>query len=324
MSAPPSSDGERASSLGDLAIDARGLEKRFRGTVALAGLDWQVPAGSISGLVGPNGAGKTTAFSLVAGFLRRDAGTLQVLGERPESLGRLGGRVSILPQDATFDANVPILEQLRFLAQLMGLDRATAIRSADQALEAVGLGYARNRAAQALSHGMFKRFGIAQALLGEPALILLDEPTAGLDPENAHQVRQMVRALRGRATLVVSSHNLAEVQDLCDHLAIVQAGRLVAQGATGEIVGEGQILVIQLGAPADGLLDVLTAIDGVTGVTPDESGRRLEIRYDGTRLTPDGLTRTLLESCLARNLPIAGITRGASLEARFLEMTRDD
>src|SRR5262245_26135379 len=188
------------------------LTKHFGRVKALEGVSFDTPANSIFGLVGPNGAGKTTLFSLAAGFLKPTRGWIEVLGIDVENISALRGRLSILPQDALFQANVPILEQLIFFGRLNGLSWEAARAEAIEALNIVGLGEAASRNPRVLSHGMAKRLGIAQAFLGAPEVVILDEPTSGLDPANARSIRHLVRDLRRTGTVVISSHNLREIQ----------------------------------------------------------------------------------------------------------------
>src|SRR5262249_55143431 len=146
---------------GAAAVRIQDLTKAFGRTVALDRVSFEIPGNSIFGLVGPNGAGKTTLFSLAAGFLKPDRGWIEVLGINVESISKLCGRLSILPQDALFEANVPILDQLIFFGRLTGLSHAAAREEALQALQIVGLGEAARKNPRVLSHGMAKRLGIA-------------------------------------------------------------------------------------------------------------------------------------------------------------------
>ncbi|MHC4352715.1 MAG: ABC transporter ATP-binding protein, partial [Planctomycetota bacterium] len=200
-------------------VSIEGISKRFGRIQALNDVSFEVPSNSIFGLLGPNGAGKTTLFSIVADFLKADAGTIEVLGIDTRTISRLQGRLSILPQDAQFQRNVPILDQLVFFRLLAGRTKKQAHVEVVHSLELVGLESFAKRRVGSLSHGMVKRLGIAQAFLGHPEVILLDEPTAGLDPASARQIRDLIKQLQERATIVVSSHNLAEIQELCGHVA---------------------------------------------------------------------------------------------------------
>ncbi|HIE71154.1 MAG TPA: aldehyde dehydrogenase family protein, partial [Planctomycetes bacterium] len=214
-------------------------------------MSFDVPLGSIFGLLGPNGAGKTTLFSLAAGFINADEGNIGVLDTDVAHISDLQGRLTILPQDAAFQKNVPIIEQLLFFRLLDGRDRKTAEREVEEALENVGIAEYKHRGIHALSHGMLKRMGIAQAFLGEPELILLDEPTSGLDPQNARQIRDLIRTMQQErgVTTVISSHNLGEIQELCDHVAILDKGRLKTAGSVEAVTRGGRMLEVELRRP---------------------------------------------------------------------------
>src|SRR5262245_17985145 len=251
------------------ALRIQNLSKRFDKTLALDDVTFDVPMGSIFGLLGPNGAGKTTLFSIAAGFLRADGGSLRVLGTDISHVSELQGRMTILPQDAAFQRNVPIVEQLVFLRRLDGSDAATAQREVTEAMERVGLAQYRKRGVHALSHGMLKRLGIAQAFLGQPDLILLDEPTSGLDPQNARQIRDLVRELQQsrRVTTLISSHNLGEIQELCDHVAILAKGKLIVAGPVADLTRQGRIVEVTFARPLtpqqDATLRALPAVSAL-------------------------------------------------------------
>ncbi len=305
------------------ALCIRDLSKRFDQTKALDAVSFDVPQGSIFGLLGPNGAGKTTLFSIAAGFLSADAGSLRVLGVDIAHVAELQGRMTILPQDASFQKNVPILEQLAFLRQLDGSDRKTAEREVTEALELVGIAEYKKRGIHALSHGMLKRMGIAQAFLGQPEVILLDEPTSGLDPKNARQIRDLVRELQQRrqVTTVISSHNLAEIQELCDHVAILDHGRVMAAGAVDEITRAGRRLDLEL--PRELTADErarLGALAGVQAIEAKAARRYRLLLADGDDQVVIAALRLLLDAGIApRN-----VTTANSLEEFFLSVTGGD
>lgn len=181
------------------AIEARGLVKRFGKTTAVDDVSFTVEAGEVFGLLGPNGAGKTTTFGMLCGWLRADAGHATVLGQPCSAIHRLRGRATALPQDATFAPDLSLVRQLRHYALLSGVAPEAADRAAMEALERVGLADAAGKKGDELSHGMAKRAGIAQAFVGNAEVVFLDEPTAGLDPLNAKQVREIIASQRGVA-----------------------------------------------------------------------------------------------------------------------------
>ncbi len=316
------------------AVSIKGLSKQFGRTQALNDVSFEVPAHSIFGLLGPNGAGKTTLFSVTANFLKANSGTVEVLGIDTRYISRLRGRLSILPQDAQFQRNVPILDQLVFFRRLAGRTRQQAQEEVLHTLDMVGLQSVARRRVSSLSHGMITRLGVAQAFLGHPEVILLDEPTAGLDPANARQVRDLVKQLQERATILVSSHNLAEIQELCDHVAILDRGRMILAGSVDEITRSNRECRLDLSRPLqDGELQRLTVLRGVRSVEPtaapaghaNHNARSAEylVRLD---LSVDGLDQDVVIAALLRTILDMGITprrlaEGRSLESQFLELT---
>ena len=297
------------------------LSHRFGDKVAIDRIDWNLDQRGVVGLVGPNGAGKTTLFSLIAGFLRVQGGKIEVLGGAAPGSRSLVSRVAVMPQDAIFARDVSIVDQMLFLRSLDGVTGTTALQEVVAALESVGLADQLDRGAAVLSHGMGKRLGVAQAILGSPELILLDEPTAGLDPANAKQVRQLIRNLARTSLVIVSSHNLLELQDLIDEVAVLVDGKMVASGTIDEVTGSARRFELRLGrkiSPGD-LQQIL-----------DEELVRA-VHQDGVQLTVDldasakrGLDEALgqlLHRLLKLGVPPHQLREGASLEEAYLRLT---
>lgn len=308
--------------MSEAAIRTDGLTKRYGRKTAVDGLTFEVPAGAISGFLGPNGAGKTTTFAMLCGFVRPDAGTARVLGEPLGRLAAVRRRVSALPQDARFHPDRTLSDSLAFLGRLQGLASDVAVREADRVLAAVDLADSRKVRGRALSHGMAKRFGIAQAFIGSPELVLLDEPTEGLDPRNAHTVRQMIRSLAGRSTVLVSSHNLAEVEDLCDHAAILDHGKLVTAGPMSDLTGQDEQVLVTLVPGGPDASEILRAIASVrsVAVSPDGTALRIGLRPPPGTPTEAAVT-DVLRALIGAGRLVGGVARGRSLEERFLELT---
>jgi ABC-type multidrug transport system ATPase subunit len=304
------------------SVSIRGLSKRFGAVRALDDVSFDVPRGSLFGLLGPNGAGKTTLFSLAAGFLRPDAGSIEVLGADVRHMRALRGRFSMLPQDARFQAGIPVLEQLVMFCRLNGLSTADAKAASQRALELVGLGDAGRKMSGALSHGMLKRVQLCQAFLGEPEVVFLDEPTAGLDPENARNVRELVRKMRGDRTVLFSSHNLQEVQDLCDSAAILHLGHVQGVGSMGDLTGASFLVRIRLSHPLpDAAERDLRALEAVDALDRDGATEfRLRFRVAGEE-GKDPAMKSVYETLARHGLYPRSVFEGASLEARFLELT---
>jgi len=303
------------------AVKIEGLTKRFGKVLALHEVGFEVPDGSLFGLLGPNGAGKTTLFSLAAGFLKPDAGRVEVLGIDVREISKLRGRFSMLPQDARFMGGVPVVDQLVLFCRLNGLDAKAARFAAEAALEVVGLGEHATRSAQALSHGMMARVALCQAFLGDPEVVFLDEPTSGLDPENARKMRELIRSMRGRRTVVVSSHNLAEIQDLCDHVAILDHGRLCECATMEELTSVGHLIRVRLAEPLPPEVTAdLKALPVVT-VLEKTSEEEFNLRLDLREISRQDAMRAIWDVLLSREIYPRSLFEGESLEARFLEIT---
>jgi ABC-2 type transport system ATP-binding protein len=302
----------------ELAVDLRAVHKRFGSVHALRGAELKVPRGSIFALIGPNGAGKTTLFGLCCGFLRADAGTVEILGGAPDSL-RLKGRLGALPQDAMLGRDITIREHLVFLARLQGMALAQAQSEAMRVLELVDLAELAERRAGALSHGQVKRVGVAQAFLGEPELILLDEPTAGLDPRHAHDLRAMIRGRRGAQTIVVSSHNLQELEAICDEAAFMEKGQTIEAGAIETLTARDAEIHVQL-APGPEPIELLRARVPALALTWDPASRTLRLRFQrGPERVAEDVIAEVLRELLAAGARISALGKGRSLEQRYLD-----
>ena len=224
----------------ELAIETRGLTKRFGSHAAVDSIDLKVPRGAVFGFLGPNGSGKTTTIRMLLGLASPTAGEARVLGEgMPSAGGRVLPRVGALVEGPGFYPFLSGADNLRRLdtADLFALTSTRRAR-VDAALARVGLSAAAGKKVKAYSLGMNQRLGIANALLAPRDLLILDEPTNGLDPQGTREVRTLIRSLAADGTTVfVSSHLLAEIEQVCTHAAIMSAGRLVAQGTLDELRG---------------------------------------------------------------------------------------
>jgi len=304
------------------AIETSELTKVFGNLVAVDRLNLQVPAGSIFGLLGPNGAGKTTTFSMICGFVKPTSGSATVLGYPVNQFPWPSGLLAALPQDAKFHPDRTVMDSMVFLGTLTGMTREESASQASELLERVDLLNVGNKKGAHLSHGMAKRFGIAQAFLGHPELVLLDEPTAGLDPRNAYTIRQMVRALAGSATVIVSSHNLVEVQDLCTHAAIISQGRLVSSGSMDSLTSRNQQVVLTIMNMTVPMVEAIGALPGVEGVVPAENGTDLKVVYvTSAGLQPDEAVSQIIAGAMAAGATVSGVKRGQDLEERYREVT---
>jgi ABC-2 type transport system ATP-binding protein len=263
-----------AAATGDAApaVRTRGLTKRFGSVVALDSLDLDVPRGSIFGLLGPNGAGKTTTIRILTGLARASAGSASVAGvdvadDRPEVRRRMG----YLDQDPRFYGWMKGRELLELVGRLAGLD-GPALRSRVAAtLERTGLADAGERRIGTYSGGMRQRLGIAQAVLHEPELLILDEPVSSLDPEGRRDLLALIEGLRGQATVVVSTHVLADVERICDRVAILDRGRLVTEGPLADLLEAHARPIFEL-VPAPGQGEGVTALAASLRAAPWTTG----------------------------------------------------
>jgi ABC-2 type transport system ATP-binding protein len=226
----------------DVAVRIEGLVKRFpRGVTAIAGLDLVVQRGQVLGLTGPNGCGKSMTLRVLLGLVRPTAGRAHLFGEPAAPGAAVLRRVGALVDGPGFVPHLSGLENLRLSWRLTS--RPAADAHLDAALEVARLGEAIDRPYRTYSHGMRYRLGLAQALLGSPDLLLLDEPTTGLDPAHVREVRAAIAGVAARGgTVLLSSHVLAEVEEVCTHAAFMREGRLVASGAVAELVGTARTL----------------------------------------------------------------------------------
>ena len=265
----------------DLTIKARGLHKRYGKVHALAGMDLDVPTGSVYGLLGPNGAGKTTFLGILLGLIRPNSGSLELFGQpstqdRPQALRRVGAVI----ETPLFYPYLSGRRNLEVMGRYWGTIEPARI---DEVLETVGLTDRAGSKFKTYSSGMRQRLGLANALLVEPDLLVLDEPTAGLDPAGAYEFRNLIRSVarRADATVVLSSHLLAEVEQVCDRVGILVSGSTVVQGDVETLLAGGRGVRYRVGdaARALGLLEgsdyAATATgDGelVVQIEPEDAG----------------------------------------------------
>ncbi|MCW2719591.1 ABC transporter ATP-binding protein [Pseudonocardia sp.] len=266
-----------------LAARAVGLRKVFGSTVAVDGIDLDVPAGSVLGMLGPNGSGKTTLIRMLLGLTRPTAGTAELLGHAvPEEAARALPHVGALVEGPGFHPFLSGRENLRRVAATEPLLATRDIPSAvGAALERVGLAGAADRRFRGYSLGMKQRLGLAAALLIPRRLVVLDEPTNGLDPAGTRDVRRIIAELHeGGATVILSSHLLAEVEATCTHVAVLQTGSLVATGELGTLLDAGTAGLVVATPDVDLALRILRAA-GVTAYRAEGSEPAVVVSDDG-------------------------------------------
>jgi ABC-2 type transport system ATP-binding protein len=304
----------------DLAIDVRGLVKRYDGRAVLGGLTFDVRRGECLALLGPNGAGKTTTVEIVEGYRRADGGEIRVLGLDPARDGAaLRARIGLLLQAGGIYPQARPLEMLRLYARFHA-----APHDPTELLDLVGLREAAATRYKVLSGGQKQRLGLALALVGRPELVVLDEPTAGMDPAAKVATRILIAELRAAGvTVLLTTHDLADVERLADRIALIDRGRLVALGSPAELTaGAAPRLRVRLAAPLSepdrrALAETL-ARDRAGATVVDDTGGRY--RLDG--IDPDpALVAWLTAWCAANGVLVVDLqTGGGSLEDRYLEL----
>jgi ABC-2 type transport system ATP-binding protein len=301
-----------------LVIGTRGLTKRFRsGQVAVDAIDLAVPRGAVYGFLGPNGSGKTTTIRMLLGLVQPTAGEIEVLGHAvPSDVARALPRVGALVEGPGFH---PYLSGRVNLCRLDAMDEtadpSTSARRVDEALERVGLTAAGGKKFRQYSLGMKQRLGIAGALLQPRELLVLDEPTNGLDPQGTREVRTLVRELAAEGTSVfVSSHLLAEIEQMCTHVGIMSVGALLVQGTLAELQAGGLATVVVTTPGPDVAVEVLTSL-GLAEAR--ESGPE-----EATALLGDVAAEDVTAALVRREVAVRGIAvRRPTLEDLFVELT---
>ncbi len=297
---------------GEHAISIRNLTKRFGAFTAVDDLSFDVPHGSVFGFLGPNGAGKTTTIGMLLGLVPPDAGTVDIFGyDIRQSLSEVLARTGAVVEEPAFYPYLSGRKNLEYIAALRGIEDPATV---ERVLETVGLTERADANFGGYSTGMRQRLGLASVLIGEPQLLILDEPTSGLDPAGQREIRDFLKDLsKAGRTVILSSHQLGEVQEICSHLAIIDHGKLIVTGPISEIIGEGQELEIGVDRPHEAATFLL-------GMAEIEEARTDDGRVYALT-NPDqaaAINRALVEAGFAVHLIRP---HESMLEARFLELT---
>ena len=221
-------------------IRARGLTKAFGARTAVAGIDFDVRDGEFFGFLGPNGAGKTTTMRMIAGVSPRTSGTLEIFGQDPDLHGsEIRGQIGVVHQQETLDMELTVRENLLVFGRFFGMDRASIATRADELLELFQLSDRAKDQVEPLSGGMKRRLSIARSLIASPRILMLDEPTTGLDPQARHLLWDALQRLkRGGTTIVLTTHYMDEAEQLCDRLVVMDQAKIVAEGSPRQLIAE--------------------------------------------------------------------------------------
>jgi len=300
-----------------MSLGARGITKRFADLVAVDALDLEARPGEVLAVLGPNGAGKTTTLDMLSGTTRPDSGEVLWDG-KPAQPGHLRRLVGVGPQTVQTWPRLTCTEQVVFLAKLHGLGKAAATERARLLLDRVGLQPKLDAQARTLSGGMLRRLNIALALVPDPPAVVLDEPEAGLDPQSRVLVRDLIAELAADRVVIVTSHDLAEVERVADRILILDHGRCIAEGSPRELLDR-----FDLGQTVDFSVDpadagtLLTALHRI-GAAATATGDRVTAR----QATDSPGLSTLLLAAERCGVPLRGVqTREPSLEDVFLHLT---
>ncbi len=309
----------------DLVLRADGLVRSFGDRRAVDDVSFEIARGESYGLLGPNGSGKTTTISMLAGILVADSGTVTLAGKplTPKSVDAKRA-IGLVPQEIALYQDLTAKENLRFFGRLQGLKGKHLQLRIDAVLEIVGLADRADDRVDEFSGGMKRRVNIAAGLLHEPQLIVLDEPTVGVDPQSRNQILDSIEVLGGEGVAVLyTTPYREEAERLCDRIGILDAGRLIAEGTQSELVsriGEGDLIIVDTPILGDGDLQaLLSTVEEVPGVIRAEvTTRGIEVvtREGHTTLGP------LVAAFTSRNVEITGLQlREPNLEAVFLDLT---
>jgi ABC-2 type transport system ATP-binding protein len=270
--------------ISDPAIRCQGLSKRFGELHALKGLDLEIPPGAVFGFVGRNGAGKTTTIRLLTGLARPTSGSAWIAGVETTNGDSVAREMfGYLPQDPAFYPWMTPMEYLDYIARIYHLPVVERHQRTSELLQLVGLQSDSNRRIGGFSGGMVQRLGIAQALIHQPPVLLLDEPTSSLDPAGRYEVLNLIDQLRGQVTVFLSSHILQDIERICDIIGIIHKGELILVARREELLNEYPVNVVELQlnraslSLADQFLSTLKVKPWVTGVTQDENKIRITV-----------------------------------------------
>ncbi|MFM2238477.1 MAG: hypothetical protein RL389_824 [Actinomycetota bacterium] len=300
----------------ELVITARGLTKTYGDFVAVDGIDFQVSRGEAFGLLGPNGAGKSTTMRMITSTLQRTSGELQILGKDPDKFGpEIRAHLGVVPQQDNLDRQLTVWENILVYGRYFGLSRKFLKGKIEELLAFAQLEEKRNVKSEELSGGMKRRLTIARGLVNEPEILLLDEPTTGLDPQARHVLwDRLFRLKELGVTLVLTTHYMDEAEQLCDRLVVMDKGRIMAEGSPSELIkkySSKEVLEVRFGSKGNAAAAKKLA----------EVGDRLEVLPDRILVYTDNGEKALERVTKLGLDPVTSLVRRSSLEDVFLRLT---
>ena len=307
-------------------IEVKGLTKKYGGHTAVDNVSFKIRNGRTYGLLGPNGAGKSTTMNIIAGCLSPTDGTVLINGydicDQPREAKR---QIGYLPEQPPLFGDMTPFEYLCFVAEAKGVKDDLIDRQVKEAMTVTDILSVKDRLIRNLSKGYRQRVGIAQTMLGSPDIIILDEPTVGLDPKQLTEIRTLIRKLGEKLTVIVSSHILSEISELCDHVIILSHGRVVADDSMAELearVSPEKILRMTVKGDGDGVRAVLEGIPGVTSVTAEGTAAEGTVRFKVGTTPEEDLRDTIFFAMAERRYAVISMELAEqSLESIFLSLT---
>jgi len=304
-------------------IEVQNLTKRYGQHVALDGVSFSVGRGEVVGFLGPNGAGKSTTMRILTTFIAATSGTVRVGGDCVfEQPMRVRKRLGYMPENNPLPLDLRVADYLKFRAQLKRLANGDSANRIAGVMEQCGVADVAGRFIGQLSRGYRQRVGMADALLGKPELIVLDEPTAGLDPNQVRSVRKLVRDLAGGHTVLISSHILSEIEMTCDRVVILHEGRLLASGALDELMAKANAAIVaEVRAPLTDAKEWATQLALGQAECAEQPGGYVRCRFTDAKSTD--AREKIFSSASERGWPLRELSRQApSLEDLFISLTR--
>jgi ABC-2 type transport system ATP-binding protein len=309
-------------------IRVENLTKRYAGVTALSGVSFEVQPGEIVGFLGPNGAGKSTTMRILTGFIPATSGRVEVAGmDVFEHSLEVRRRIGYMPENNPLYVDMRVGEYLKFRAKLKGVPRADRRDNIDEVLKLCGLTDVQWRVIGHLSKGYRQRVGLADALLGEPDLLILDEPTIGLDPVQIRQVRQLIKDLGTRHTILLSTHILPEVEMTCSRVMIIHHGKILASDTPENLMrtlNAGGLISVEVRGPSDDVLAKLAGVDGVEKLTVKPSDNGL-VRVAIEPKPGDDPREAIYRVVASNGWTLRELSRSrTTLEDIFVQITREE
>ena len=309
-------------------IEVKNLSKTYGTGVAVDGISFKIHNGRIYGLLGPNGAGKSTTMNMLAGCLAPTSGMVKINGfDVQKEAIKAKKYIGYLPETPPLYDDMTPMEYLFFVAEAKGVSYERGVRQVNEVIDLTQLSGVKNRLIRHLSKGNRQRVGIAQALLGNPDIIILDEPTVGLDPQQITEIRALVRKLGEKKTVIISSHLLSEIEELCDHVLILSGGKLIANAPLEELreSGEKTRLTITVRGDEAGVLEGLSGIDGIDSCAVGATAEQGVIALTLTVSADKDIREDLFFAMAERRYAVLSMEREErSLESIFLSLVEDE